>query len=95
MSDAALDDAAGAALIAAAEAALAGLALANPASERRALLELLPPLVAGREAAFLVWARHHLRWSLVVAEVAERACAKPREAALLVLLELVREGRPE
>lgn len=55
-------------------------------------------LMAGREAAFLEWARHHPRLGVVVADAwADRggACAKPGEAALLVLAALVAESREE
>jgi hypothetical protein len=61
------------------------------ADERRLLQEALPALLAGEEAAFLEWARHDLRWSLTVAECAAEVCAKPREAAVVVLLAIARE----
>ena len=83
-----MDDAGGAHLIAAAEALLAGADLDDDA-----LALKLAPLLSGRETEFLAWARHHLRWSLVVAELAERVCAKPREAAPALLLEILRDRR--
>lgn len=83
-----MDDAVGAQLIAAAEELLGEADLSD---EGRALE--LAPLLAGREGEFLEWARHHLRWSLVVAELAERVCAKPREAAPALLLEILRDRR--
>lgn len=81
-----MDDAGGAQLIAAAEELLAGADLMDDASALR-----LAPLLRGREGEFLDWARHHLRWSLVCAELAERICAKPREAGPALLLEILRD----
>lgn len=41
--------------------------------------------------AFLAWATHHPRYSFNVAEAAERVCAKPMEAAIFVLCDIVDE----
>lgn len=63
----------------------------GPQGDERALVEGLPPLVAGREAAFLAWAQGHPAWSLTLAECASEVCAKPREAAIYLLRAIARE----
>ena len=83
-----MDDAGGAHLITSAEELLGGASLHDDALALR-----LAPLLSGQEAEFLAWARHHLRWSLVAAELAERVCAKPREVAPALLLEILRDRR--
>ena len=57
---------------------------------RRAEQELLPALLDDPEA-FLEWARHHPRWSGVVAEASAGVCAKPREAAVVALRAIASE----
>ena len=49
----------------------------------------LPPGFDAR--AFLDWASDHDRYRFAVAEAAGRVCAKPREAALLVLAGILEE----
>jgi len=57
---------------------------------RRAEQELLPPLLDDPRG-FLEWARHHPRWSGVVAEASAGVCAKPREAAVVALRAIAEE----
>jgi len=84
------------ALVAAALERVRPVAAARPGSWRReAATTLLPPLLAGREAAFLEWARHDLRWSLTAAERAAEVCAKPREAAVDLLAAICAEALEE
>ena len=42
-------------------------------------------------AEFLEWATHHPRWSFNVAEASQQVCAKPLEAAIFVLCDIVDE----
>lgn len=71
--------------------AAAGRLLGEASLGDDALALRLGPLLAGREAEFLEWAAHHLRWSQVRAELGARVCAKPREAAPALLLEILRD----
>ncbi len=41
--------------------------------------------------AFVEWARHHRKWQFNVADVADQICAKPREAAITILADIVAE----
>lgn len=41
--------------------------------------------------AFVEWARHHRKWQFNVADVAGQICAKPREAAITILADIVAE----
>lgn len=41
--------------------------------------------------AFVEWARQHRKWQFNVADVADRICAKPREAAITILADIVTE----
>jgi|GEM_PF-1564385 len=56
---------------------------------RAALAELLPG--PNDCAAFVEWATHHPRWLHNVADVADRVCAKPLEAAVFILSDIVDE----
>jgi len=42
-------------------------------------------------AAFVEWASHHPRWLHNVADASDKVCAKPREAAIAILSEIVDE----
>lgn len=44
---------------------------------------------------FVQWAAHHPRWRFNVADVADRVCAKPLEAAVMILADIVAELRDE
>jgi len=55
--------------------------------------ELLPTLHDCE--AFVAWAREHPRWSFNVADVTANVCAKPREAAVAVLADVVAERLDE
>lgn len=46
-------------------------------------------------SAFLEWARLHPRWQFNVAEAAGQVCAKPVEAVIFVLSDIVDELRSE
>lgn len=46
-------------------------------------------------SAFVAWATHHPRWLHNVADVADRICAKPVEAAIAILADIVAELREE
>jgi len=71
------------ALVARAEA----LGLTDPADPR--MRELLPTDVC---AAFVGWATEHPKWRFNVADVADQICAKPVEAAVAILCNIVAEG---
>ena len=70
------------------------LGLDDPAdprwAEERARLLRTPE----RCSAFIEWARLHPRWQFNVAEAAGRVCAKPVEAAVFVLSDIVEELGP-
>jgi hypothetical protein len=51
--------------------------------------ELLPS--AADCAAFVAWASEHSTWRHNVADVADRMCAKPLEAAVVILADIVDE----
>lgn len=55
-----------------------------------ALLPELLPTVADR-AAFVEWATHHPKWRFNVADVTVGVCAKPTEAAIVILSDIVAE----
>ena len=61
------------------------LGMANPGDAR------WPSLLGDPQtcAAFVEWATHHPRWCHDVAEVAERVCAKPLEAAAAIVANIV------
>lgn len=68
-----------------------GLGLRDVADPRWAtVLPRWLPSVAECEA-FVAWAREHPRWSFNVADVTAGVCAKPREAAVAVLADIVAE----
>lgn len=46
-------------------------------------------------AAFVEWATHHPKWCHDVADVAERICAKPLEAAAAILASITAESLEE
>lgn len=46
-------------------------------------------------SAFLEWARQHRKWQFNVAEAADQVCAKPVEAAIFVLADIVDELEDE
>ncbi len=46
-------------------------------------------------SAFASWATHHPRWLHNVADVADRICAKPVEATIAILSDIVAELRDE
>jgi len=46
-------------------------------------------------AAFIEWARMHPTWQFNVAEVADQVCAKPTEATIMVLANIVAELEDE
>ena len=56
---------------------------------RSVLVELLPGVDDCR--AFVEWATHHPTWLHNVADVADRVCAKPLEAAIFILSDIVDE----
>lgn len=46
-------------------------------------------------AEFVEWATHHPRWRHDVADVADRVCAKPLEAAAAIIANIVSTEREE
>ncbi len=46
-------------------------------------------------AAFVAWATHHPRWCHDVAEVADRVCAKPLEAAAAIVASITADSLGE
>ena len=60
---------------------------------RSALAELLPR--PDHCAAFIEWATHHPTWRHNVADAADRVCAKPLEAAIFILGDIVDERLDE
>jgi len=64
--------------------------LADPADRRWP--SALRQLLAGAEpAAFVAWAEAHPKWQFNVADVREGVCAKPVEAAIAILADIVAE----
>ena len=55
----------------------------------RVLSELLP--TADDRAEFVRWATEHRAWSHNVADVADRVCAKPAEACVMILSDIAAE----
>lgn len=67
------------------------LGLSDPADQRwPGVLEQLLPTTDSRRG-FIEWATHHPRWQFNVAEAAERICAKPTEATVFILSDIVEE----
>lgn len=64
-----------------------GLGLSDPADAR--WRELLP---VEECSAFVRWASDHPKWRFNVADVADQICAKPVEAAIAILCNIVLEG---
>lgn len=49
----------------------------------------------GACATFIEWAQTHRKWQFNVADVADQVCAKPREATVMILADIVAELEDE